>query len=261
VLTKTMRAPFFKRQVLEVNNDCYEEYGEKWYEADDDPVAILRSESKLKNEWVRKTLEEKFGDKKLKILDIGCGGGFLSNYLSELGHQVIGLDLSPSSLETARAYDSTKNVNYMLGNATNLPFNDEEFDVAFAMDVLEHVENPSVVIKEATRVIGKNGAFFFHTFNRNPLSYIVAIKLLEWFCPNTPKNMHIYRLFIRPDELADTCKSVGLKNVEMTGIRPRLFTMACLISIVKRKLHEKFSFSLTPSLLVGYLGHASKLNE
>jgi 2-polyprenyl-6-hydroxyphenyl methylase/3-demethylubiquinone-9 3-methyltransferase len=243
----------------QINNDVYETLGEAWYTADADPIALLRSEAKLKNPWVEREIQSRLGPGSKKVLDIGCGAGFLSNHLAHVGHKVSGLDASASSLETARKYDSTKTVDYISGDAYALPFPAGSFDVVCAMDFLEHVEDPAAVIREASRVLAPGGLLFFHTFNRNWLSGFVVIRLMEWFVKGTPKHLHVYRLFIRPSELKSYCAESNVKVTALTGIRPRLFSLAALKVLIHGSVREDFQFDLTRSLLVGYLGIGEKL--
>ena len=102
----------------------------------------------------------------MKILDVGCGGGFLSNPLSELGHDVTGLDISQESLEVAKKYDTSKRVKYIIADARKIPFPDNSFDVIISMDFLEHVTEVQEVVNEISRLLKPGGLFFFHTFNR-----------------------------------------------------------------------------------------------
>ena len=90
----------------QVDNSIYEKYGENWYTADDDPVALLRAENKVKSPWILERLPAKG-----KILDVGCGAGFLTNELARHGYQVTGIDASEDSLRVAKLYDETKSVN------------------------------------------------------------------------------------------------------------------------------------------------------
>lgn len=186
----------------QVDNTIYDQYGDKWYTADDDPIALLRQESKIKVPWVIEKIKSnlKFTTQ-IKVLDVGCGGGFLSNPLAKAGYLVTGVDTSKESLRVAQTYDTTNSVIYLEADAYKLPFPDQSFDVVTAMDFLEHVEHPELVIKEVSRLLKPNGLFIFHTFNRNILAYFVVIKFVEWFVKNTKKNLHILRLFIKPSEL------------------------------------------------------------
>ena len=240
-----------------INNQIYEQLGEDWYLADDNPVALLRAENKVKAPWIYHRLDH---EENPKILDVGCGAGFLTNWFSQQGLSVTGLDLSEDSLRVAKLYDQTAKVKYVSGDAYHLPFPDNSFDVVVCMDFLEHVEKPTVVIKEISRVLKDGGKFFFHTFNRNPLSWLIILKLVEWFIPNTPKNMHLYKLFIRPNELRSFCVSNNLEIQEMTGIRP-VISKIPWSAILNGHVPDSFRFTLTKSLILSYMGWAKKRGQ
>jgi 2-polyprenyl-6-hydroxyphenyl methylase/3-demethylubiquinone-9 3-methyltransferase len=241
-----------------VNNDIYDTYGDRWYTADDDPVALLRAESKTKTPWIIKKISEHgLLNNKTKVLDVGCGAGFLSNDLAKEKLQVTGIDLSEESLIVAKKYDETKSVIYQTADAYHLPFPDQSFDVITAMDFLEHVDDPKGVIKEFSRVLKPNGIFIFHTFNRNPLAYFIIIKLVEWFVKNTPKNMHVLHLFIKPKELAGFCQDAHMKTLEMVGIKP-IFSTIPLRSFFTGIVPKSLRFELTKSLMLSYMGIAKK---
>ena len=101
-----------------VNNALYDTLGERWYAADDDPVALLRAESRLRNPWVAERIHAHFAGRidPVRVLDVGCGGGFLSNHLSKEGFEVDGLDASADSLAVATRHDPTRNVRYTRGD-------------------------------------------------------------------------------------------------------------------------------------------------
>ncbi len=240
-----------------INNSFYEQYGQRWYTAYDDPVALLRAENKIKFPWIMEHLKNnlKHGD---KILDVGCGGGFLSNALAEKKYKGTGIDISRESLGVAKAYDVTDSVEYVHADAFDLPFESGSFDAITAMDFLEHVEYPDAAIKEISRVLRPEGLFFFHTFNRNPLSHLVIIKLVEWFIKNTPKNMHVIDLFIRPREMELYCRRSNLYIMEMTGIRPR-FSSIDWKMIKTGVVSPNMEFVLTNGTLLSYLGVARKV--
>lgn len=239
-----------------INNEFYEELKEGWHELWDHPIALLRAENKIRAPWMANELLKRFLSP-VRVLDIGCGGGFLSNHLAILGHQVTGIDLSPSSLEAAKRTDTTKSVTYLPANAYQLPFDNHSFEAVAAMDILEHVENPDQLLKEASRVLCPGGLFFFHTFNRNLLSYLMIIKGVEWFVKNTPKNMHVYPLFITPKELKKKCQRQGLQVETLLGFRPKIFSKAFFELVVKRKISPEFTFTFTKDLTTGYSGIAT----
>ncbi len=236
-----------------INNDIYDKLGDRWYSAQDDPVALLRAESRVKSPWIA----ERITNPKAQILDVGCGAGFLSNDLGKLGFDVTGIDLSEDSLRVAGEHDTSKSVKYITADALQLPFADETFDVVTAMDFLEHIEDQKGFIREVARVLKPGGRFFFHTFNRNAVSKFVIIKLVEWFVANTPKHMHVIDLFMKPEEVEKACASNGMAVVELTGIKP-IFSTITLKGLLSRTVPTDFKFELTKSLKLSYLGYAQK---
>jgi len=240
-----------------INNEFYETLGNDWIDRHDHPVAMLRRENALRTPWVIQELEKRLPNK-ANVLDIGCGAGLLSNPLAEAGHQVTGIDLSLSSLEVAKKHDATQRVNYFQANAYSLPLEKSSFDVVCAMDILEHLEEPNLLIAEASRVLKPNGLFFFHTFNRNLLSFLTVIKSMEWFIKNTPPNLHVYPLFIKPDELNDHLKTYKLDAIYWTGLVPNIVSRASMKLLFTGKVPPDFSFRFTRSLRTGYCGIAKK---
>ena len=90
-----------------VNNAIYRQLGDRWYTARDDPIALLRAESRARNPWIANSIRRAFPSGEVRVLDMGCGGGFLSNYLAKAGYTVTGLDAAAESLAVARRYDAT----------------------------------------------------------------------------------------------------------------------------------------------------------
>lgn len=240
----------------QINNAFYDKLGEEWYVRLDHPVALLRAENAVRMPWISEIIAKSHPGGAL--LDVGCGAGLLSNPLAEKGFEVTGIDLSESSLTVAKMYDKTKSVKYLKANAESLPFENESFDLVCALDLLEHVENPGAVIAEAGRVLKKNGLFFFHTFNRNLLSYFLIIKGVEWAVRNTPEKMHLYRLFIKPEELRVFCASASLEIQEIRGLKPKIFSLPLCKMLLQRKVPPDFQFEFCRSLLTGYIGYSKK---
>lgn len=240
-----------------VNNAIYAELGARWYDAEDDPVALLRAESHLRNPWIAEVIERKLGPNPARVLDVGCGGGFLSNALALLGHEVTGLDEAAEALEVARARDATRSVRYELGDALQLAHPDASFDVVCAMDFLEHVEEPERAVAEMARVLRPGGLFFFHTFNRNRWAELIVIRGVEWFVKNTPKDMHVLHLFIKPEELRAFCNRHGLETGELRGTRPHLGAPFWRMLWTGR-VSPQFSFVFTDSTRLAYSGWAER---
>lgn len=245
----------------QVNNELYHSYGERWYSADDDPVALLRAEGRARNPWIVSEIRKRFPGGRIRVVDIGCGAGFLSNDLARHGFDVTGIDTSRESLEVARRHDSTCRVEYRSGDARRIEFDAATFHVACALDFLEHVEDPAQVVREAARVLKPGGLFFFHTFNRNLLSWLVVIKGVEWFVRNTPRDMHRLRYFIKPVELTHMCRNSGLDVVFCRGFMPKLNSLAFWRMLLTGKVGEGFTFEFTRHTLMGYTGMAIRAPE
>ncbi len=239
-----------------IDNAVYDRLGERWYAADDDPIALLRAEARLRNPWIEERIARERGAK-ARVLDVGCGGGFLSNHLARAGFEVTGLDASAEALAVAARHDATGRVGYVRGDGCALPFEPGSFDAVCAMDFLEHVEHPARVVTEAARVLRPSGLFFFHTFNRNPIAWLVVIKGVEWFVRNTPRDMHVLELFVKPEELRAACDASGLEVIEMLGVRPAL-DRAFFSMLATGVVPGDFAFVETKSLACGYFGWAKK---
>jgi 2-polyprenyl-6-hydroxyphenyl methylase/3-demethylubiquinone-9 3-methyltransferase len=242
-----------------INNDIYDQYGERWYTANDDPVALLRAEARTRNHWIISEITKRFSGRNVWVLDVGCGAGFLTSELAWHGYRVVGLDASKTTLGVARGHDSTRTVDYICGDAYRLGFESEAFDVVCALDFLEHVESPNEVVREVSRVLKPHGLFFYYTFNRNLLSWLVVIKGVEWFVRNTPPNMHCLRNFIKPVELRNMCKECGLDVVQCRGMAPRVLHLAFWKMLATGKVEDRFSFKFTRHTILGYIGVATRV--
>ena len=241
----------------EINNQLYDTYGDRWYSAYDDPVALLRAESKTKVPWVLEKLTAAGISRGASLLDVGCGGGFLSNALAEKDFTVTGVDISADSLLVAARHDRTGRARYVHGDAYALPFPDRSFAIVTAMDFLEHVEDPARAIREISRVLQPGGLFFYHTFNRNPIAGLLVIKMVEWLVANTPKNMHLYRMFLKPREVEKYCRENGMEVQEVVGLRP-IFSTIPIGRIFSGVVPESLTFKVVRSTLISYMGYAKK---
>lgn len=243
-----------------IDNRWYGPLGARWYDAEDSPIALLRAEARHRNPWIARELAAAFGARVCRVLDLGCGGGFLANDLAARGHRVVGLDTTVENLEVARARDTSRTVTYQLGDARRLPFPDASFDVVCAMDLLEHVEQPAQVVAEASRVLAPGGLFFFHTFNRTWLANLIVIKGVSWFVRNTPANLHVLALFLTPEELRAMCTAHGLEIAQLRGSRPR-FRWPLWRMIATGRVGDDFEFTFTGSTQLGYTGWARKQRQ
>ena len=242
-----------------IDNAWYAPLGARWYEAEDTPIALLRAEARHRNPWIAHTIARELGGRACAVLDLGCGGGFLSNDLAARGHAVTGLDMLDDNLRVARERDRSGRAVYARADARSLPHPDASFDVVCAMDLLEHVDEPARVIAEAARVLAPGGLFFFHTFNRTWQSQLIVIKGVEWFVKNTPRDLHVLDLFLAPEEVAAMCRSHGLAIAHLVGSRPR-FGWPLWRMLVTGRVGDDFAFTFTPSTKLGYTGFARRVN-
>lgn len=159
-------------------------------------------------------------DKK-QVLDVGCGGGILSEAMAKEGALVTGLDLSEGVINVARAH--AKETNYDI-NYVCQPVEDytkahkETFDVVTALEMLEHVPDPKAVISACYQALKPGGIAFFSTLNRNVKSYLLAIVAAEYVMGMIPRGTHQYHRFIKPSELVNLSEAVGFEPYDMTGI-------------------------------------------
>jgi 2-polyprenyl-6-hydroxyphenyl methylase/3-demethylubiquinone-9 3-methyltransferase len=155
------------------------------------------------------------------VLDVGCGGGILSESLAALGAKVTGIDLADKSLQVAKLHllESGMQVEYrkvaVEGLAAERP---EHYDVVACMEMLEHVPDPSGVVAACAKLVKPDGRVFFSTLNRNPKSYLFAILGAEYVLNLLPRGTHDYARFIKPSELAQWCRNAGLRVSDITGM-------------------------------------------
>ena len=155
----------------------------------------------------------------LRVLDLGCGGGFTCEFLAKRGATVTGVDLSSACIEAAsrHARETGLFIRYQQGEGESLPFEKNEFDVVVCVDVLEHVADPAQTIGEVSRVLRPNGQFCFDTINRTWQSKLVMIRLLEDILRQIPRGIHDWQKFITPAELDTVLTQQGLTVHSMAG--------------------------------------------
>jgi 2-polyprenyl-6-hydroxyphenyl methylase / 3-demethylubiquinone-9 3-methyltransferase len=246
------------KSTTEVDNAIYEGFGERWYRGSDHPLALLRAQTAPLASWIADEASRCPTGRSARVLDLGCGGGLISNALAERGLQLTGIDASQSSLAVAARHDRTGDVCYQLGDARALDFPDASFDIVTAMDFLEHVDQPEQVIREAARVLVPNGRFLFHTFNRNVLAWLVVIKGVEWFVQNTPPRMHVLELFLKPGEVRKMCSNHGLTLGHLRGFGPKVRSRAFFRLLATGSVPSDLSFGFQRSTLTSYVGVSVK---
>lgn len=159
------------------------------------------------------------------VLDVGCGGGLLSEALAERGAQVTGIDMASGPLTVARLHQQQsglKNIEYRESTAEQLAEKQPgEFDVVTCMEVIEHVPDPVSLVRACANLATPGGQVFLSTLNRTPKAYALAIVGAEYVLNMLPRGTHEYEKFIRPSELRQWCRDAGLGFAGLTGISYR----------------------------------------
>ncbi len=163
----------------------------------------------------------RFSDKPLKnikILDIGCGGGLLSEPMCRLGADVIGIDASEKNIQVAKihAKENKLNINYVC--TTPEALKNKKFDVILNMEIVEHVEDVSFFIKKSSELLKKNGVMFVATLNKTLKSYLFAIVGAEYFLRWLPIGTHDWNKFVKPSDLVKIAKDNDLKLEKINGM-------------------------------------------
>lgn len=155
----------------------------------------------------------------LRILDIGCGGGLLSEPMARLGATVVGADAAPRNIPVAQVHaaQSGLQIDYRHTTAEDMAAAGEQFDAVLNMEVVEHVSDPLAYLTACHDLLKPGGLMVCSTLNRNPKSYLMAIIGAEYVMRWLPKGTHEWSKFITPDELYDLLRRAGLQPVDRKG--------------------------------------------
>jgi len=184
-------------------------------------------------------------DGKLAI-DVGCGGGILTEALAKSGATAAGIDMGERPLKIAKlhALEAELSIDYQQITAEEKAEQTAgEFDVVTCMEMLEHVPDPASIIKACSELVKPGGDVFFSTLNRHPKAYLVAVLGAEYVMKMLPKGTHDYQRFIKPSEMAAWCRQAGLEVVDITGLNYNPLTQ---------------SFKLGDDVKVNYLMHCKR---
>jgi 2-polyprenyl-6-hydroxyphenyl methylase/3-demethylubiquinone-9 3-methyltransferase len=210
----------------------------RWWDPDGE-FRPLHEINPLRLDWIRQ-----FADLDgCKVLDIGCGGGILTEAMAAAGATATGLDMAEKPLAVARLHqiESGLDVNYQQGTAEELASKEAgQYDIVTCLEMLEHVPDPSRVIASACQLVRPGGEVFFSTINRTPKSFIFAIVGAEYILNLLPAGTHEYQKFIRPSELESWARDAGLQHRSSIGMHYNPLTR---------------EYTLAPGLDVNYLMH------
>lgn len=194
----------------------FSELAHRWWDPESE-FKPLHDINPLRLDWIDAAISLQGKD----VLDVGCGGGLLSEGMAARGARVSGIDLSEKALRVARLHlhESGLSVDYRLISAENFAAeNPARFDAITCMEMLEHVPDPASVITACVSMLKPGGKLFLSTLNRTPKSYLLAIIGAEYVLGMLPKGTHDYAKFIRPSELVGLARSAGLETEEIRGM-------------------------------------------
>jgi len=198
-----------------------------WWDAEGS-LAPLHRLNPVRLGFIRDRLAARFGRDPLgerpldglRLLDVGCGGGILSEPLSRLGATVTAIDAAPESIAAARhhAAESGLAIDYRVSSAEELAASGARFDAVLVMELVEHVADVTGFLAAAGALVRPGGALIAATLNRTPKSFLLAIVGAEYLLRWLPRGSHDWRRFVRPSELARALRAAGLSVSEVTGV-------------------------------------------
>ncbi len=196
--------------------DKFGDLAHRWWDPNSE-FKPLHDINPLRLDWIDHTI----GLRGKRVLDVGCGGGLLSEGMAVRGAEVTGIDLSEKPLGVARLHllESGQKVDYrkvaVEQLAAEMP---GAFDAVTCLEMLEHVPDPASIVAACARLVKPGGQVFFSTINRNPKAYLFAVIGAEYLLQMLPKGTHDFARFIKPSELTRWCKQAGLEPDELVGM-------------------------------------------
>lgn len=194
----------------------FSDTAERWWDLDSD-FRPLHDINPRRLNWINSASPLKG----LRVVDVGCGGGLLSEGMAEFGASVCGLDLSEESLEIARSHAIESGYKIEYHHCAVEQFAAQhpgKFDVVTCLEMLEHVPDPESVVRACATLLKPEGQIFLSTINRNPKAYLMTVVGAEYVLRLLPRGTHDYAKFIRPAELSGFCRNAGLIVDEIIGM-------------------------------------------
>ncbi|MDH0093934.1 bifunctional 2-polyprenyl-6-hydroxyphenol methylase/3-demethylubiquinol 3-O-methyltransferase UbiG [Achromobacter mucicolens] len=197
--------------------DKFSALASRWWDPESE-FKPLHAINPLRLEWIQECAGSLAGR---KVLDVGCGGGILSEAMARSGAEVTGIDLADKSLKIARLHglESGVKVEYRKVPVEELAAEQPgQYDVVTCMEMLEHVPDPASIVRACSTLVKPGGWVFFSTLNRNAKSFVFAIIGAEYVLRLLPRGTHTYDQFIKPSELSAAARGAGLEPVGMRGM-------------------------------------------
>lgn len=221
----------------------FEELASRWWDPESE-FAPLHAINPLRTEFINLHSPVK----NLSVLDVGCGGGLVSEAMAAFGAEVTGIDMGETPLSVAKLHllESGQQVEYLKITAEELAEQrPKHYDVVTCLEMLEHVPDPSSVVAACARLVKPGGDVYFSTINRNPKAWLLAIVGAEYILNLLPKGTHEYDKLIKPSELSDYARDAGLELQSMIGLHYNPFTKG---------------YKLAPGVDVNYMIHTQKVS-
>ncbi|HOV95731.1 MAG TPA: bifunctional 2-polyprenyl-6-hydroxyphenol methylase/3-demethylubiquinol 3-O-methyltransferase UbiG [Thermomonas sp.] len=196
--------------------DKFDELAQRWWDANG-PQKALHALNPVRLDYVAQRAPLMGA----AALDVGCGGGLLSEALAKAGAAVTAIDLAPNLLKVARLHGLESGIKVGYRQVAVEVLADEaagSFDVVTCMEMLEHVPDPAAIVAACARLLKPGGRLFLSTLNRTPAAFALAIVGAEYVARLLPKGTHLYRDFIKPAELARMLRDAGLQLEDVTGL-------------------------------------------
>ena len=206
--------------------DKFSKLADEWWDPEG-KFKPLHNFNPVRLKYIKDTITKKFGNKSeklplkdIKILDVGCGGGLLSEPLSRLGATVTGIDASERNIKVAKMHlgKSKLDINYYCSSPEKFVAK-EKFDVVLNMEIVEHVDNVDFFLLKSSELLKKDGLMFIATLNKTLKSYVFAIIGAEYILKWLPIGTHDWNKFLKPDDLINICKNNSLNLNNLIGVK------------------------------------------
>jgi 2-polyprenyl-6-hydroxyphenyl methylase / 3-demethylubiquinone-9 3-methyltransferase len=255
-----------------IDNGVYSALSDQWWKPDSALYQMNVSLNPCRVGYAKRILieESKIDPRATAALDVGCGGGFLTEAIARMGFNAVGVDPSEMSVRAAagHAREGGLDIHYATGSGESLPFEDRSFGAVFCCDVLEHVRDLPKVISEISRVLRPGGVFCYDTFNRTWASSLAVIKISQIWKPWAflPSNLHVWRMFIKSGEMKALLEQNGLEWKEHKGMMPDV-PIPRLLGYLRKRVRGEWTYAelagkvrMVESRLTAimYLGYAVK---
>ncbi len=204
------------------------ELAHRWWDPESE-FRPLHDINPIRLDWI----DQHAGLSGKEVIDIGCGGGLLSEGMAALGAKVTGIDLGEKALTVAKLhlFESGHTIDYRLISAEAMALQmPARFDIVTCLEMLEHVPDPASVVQACASLVKPGGQVFFSTLNRTPKAWLLGVVGAEYLLNLLPRGTHDYNHFIKPAELAAHCRNAGLTVTEISGMRYNPLTRRCTLT-------------------------------